>query len=323
MSHGLWVAQAVQRRLGDGRETGTDQGQRAKARKARPTTGTRRSNGGSHPHSCLKTHFFGTVTSFGYGARGSLTSITYPSATGSSITYAYDQALNMTNENTTAPGQPTGTGYETWAYNADELRSAEYLNGSSTPSYSWNYNSRLMVTSNATTSFSYHNNGAIISSSSSQASTTFASSDVPNYNGTELCWSINALVSAPSCGTQAPSGATYYFYTSDGQISNVLPTSSSQASASASYAWDPLGHMCWSAPSYVSSPTCSSPPSGATSYTPGTHLQEHSPTQNAPGDAAAGDDQRSDETRPASMTARRAIRGRPWLASNDSRMNRT
>ncbi|MHB8289617.1 MAG: RHS repeat domain-containing protein, partial [Acidimicrobiales bacterium] len=37
--------------------------------------------------------FFGAVTSFGYGARGSLTSITYPSATGSSITYAYDQAL--------------------------------------------------------------------------------------------------------------------------------------------------------------------------------------------------------------------------------------
>ncbi|MHB8290076.1 MAG: RHS repeat domain-containing protein [Acidimicrobiales bacterium] len=135
--------------------------------------------------------FFGTVTSFGYGARGLLTSITCPSATGSSITYAYDQA--------------------------------------------------------------------------SQASTTFASSNVPNCNGTELCWSINALVSAPSCGAPAPSGATYYFYTSDGQLSNIEPTSSSQASATASYAWDPLGHMCWSAPSYVSSPTCSSPPSGATS----------------------------------------------------------
>ena len=207
--------------------------------------------------------FFGTVTSFGYGARGSLTSITYPSATGSSITYAYDQALNMTNENTTAPGQPTGTGDETWAYNADELRSAEYLNGSSTPSYSWSYNSRLMVTSNATTSFAYHNNGAIISSSSSQASTTFASTSW-NSNGTQLCWSMNTLVSSPSCSS-TPIGATDYSYTSDGQLSNISATT--PGGASASYAWDPLGHMCWSAPSYVSSPTCSSPPSGATSYT--------------------------------------------------------
>ncbi len=195
----------------------------------KPSRGQREAEHRSNAQLTSIEDFFGTVTSFNYGVRGSLTSITYPSATGSSITYAYDQALNMTNENTTAPGQPTGTGYETWAYNADELRSAEYLNGSSTPSYSWNYNSRLMVTSNETTSFSYHNNGAIISSSSSQASTTFASSFVPNYNGTELCWSINALVSAPSCGTQAPSGATCYFYTSDGQLSNALPTSSSQA----------------------------------------------------------------------------------------------
>ncbi|MHB8290139.1 MAG: hypothetical protein ACYDEY_13065 [Acidimicrobiales bacterium] len=71
------------------------------------------------------------MTRVGYNARGSLASITYPSATGSSITYAYDQALNMTNENKTAPGQPTGTGYETWAYNANELKAAEYRNGSS------------------------------------------------------------------------------------------------------------------------------------------------------------------------------------------------
>ena len=54
--------------------------------------------------------------------------------------------------------------------------------------------------------------------------------------------------------------------TSDGQLENIMPTSSSQASATASYAWDPLGHMCWSAPSYVSSPSCGSVPQGATTY---------------------------------------------------------
>ncbi len=121
----------------------------------KPSRGQREAEHRSNAQLTSIEDFFGAVTSFGYGAGGSLTSITCPSTTGSSITYAYDQA--------------------------------------------------------------------------SQASATFASSDVPNYNGTELCWSINALASAQSCGTQAPSGATYYSYTSDGQLSNVLPTSSSQA----------------------------------------------------------------------------------------------
>lgn len=45
-----------------------------------------------------------------------------------------------------------------------------------------------------------------------------------------------------------------------------MPTPSSQASATASLAWDSRGHMCWAAPRHVSYPSCGAVPHGATNY---------------------------------------------------------
>ncbi len=87
------------------------------------------------------------------------------------------------------------------------------------------------------------------------------------YPNGQLCWSAPYAVSSPSCGsppadqTSPPAGPTIYTYDPMGNVTSVEDPMGNYTTS----AYDAIGQLCWSAPFYVSSPSCLSPPADQTS----------------------------------------------------------
>ncbi|MHB8289578.1 MAG: hypothetical protein ACYDEY_10150 [Acidimicrobiales bacterium] len=72
-----------------------------------------------------------------------------------------------------------------------------------------------------------------------------------------------SCTSPPAAITNPPAGPTVYTYNSLGKPTTVTDPMGNVTT----YAYNSIGELCWSLPSKVSSPTCSSPPASATVYT--------------------------------------------------------
>jgi len=176
--------------------------------------------------------WLGNETHYGYTADGelNLTNVSYPSGTGETINYGYDAANNLTTGNYAGPA--VGTQSQSWTPNGDSLVSATSQLGSynSSPTYDGVHNWVASAT----------NPGA-----------SGADSYQYNFNG-ELFSDL------------APNGlGPYYAYNGADEPTSEANTNTGVVST---FAYNANGQRCWSAPTNVSNPSCSSPPSGATSY---------------------------------------------------------
>ncbi len=176
--------------------------------------------------------WLGNETHYGYTSDGelNLASVSYPSGTGETINYGYDAANNLTSSNYAGPA--VGTQSQSWTPNADSLVSATSQLGSynSSPTYDGVHNWVASATNpgnSGADSYQYQPNGEL-------------SSDL------------------------APNGlGPYYAYNGADELTSGENTNTDVVST---FAYNANGERCWSAPTNVSNPTCSSPPSGATSY---------------------------------------------------------
>ncbi len=167
-----------------------------------------------------------------------------------------------------AIGCPTGHTYDSQG----DARTTTQPNGSVvTTAYDlagelcWTYqgpssNGRSSPPSGATT-YTYDANGDRLTETVSNASTVLTHT----YDAKgRLCWTYAGTVSSPSC-TSPPSGSTVYTYDSDGNPASVIYP---QGGVVVSQAYNSHSQPCWTyVSSAVSTNACSSPPSGATTYT--------------------------------------------------------
>jgi len=197
----------------------------------------RASDSAGRLHSTLD--WLGNTITYGYDTSSNVTSITYPSATGESVTYGYQNQLTL--QSVAYSGGVVGSQTESWTPNLDEL-----VQQNTVP--------------------------AALTASGTGYQTSPAYNDVKN------------LTSTTNPGT--PSGADTYGYAYNGELSSDLPPGTGMnpitynynggseltskvnpnSGVTSTYAYTPDGQRCWSEPSNVSNPSCSSPPSGATSY---------------------------------------------------------
>lgn len=175
------------------------------------------------------TDWLGNTTSYGYSSNGrdDLTGITYPSSTDESVNYGYDADSILTSADYAGPA--VGSEDQSFTPDADGLlTSTSQLGGySSSPTY----NDYDEVQTNTDPGQSSANTYGY------------------NPNGT-------IAFDTPPTGS-----ATDYSYEGADQLQTVTT-----GSATTTYAENPVGERCWSAPGTVSDPSCSSPPSAATSY---------------------------------------------------------
>ncbi len=212
------------------------------------------------------TDWLGHTIHFGnYNPSSELGQVTYPtSPTAEALAYGYDPANNLTSANYSG----AFAGANAWSYNADEQEaSTSQLGVFSSPSDTYNNYRQVTLASNPTgsgsiaDSYTYHPNGEIQTDQPSGKSPIgFA------YNGgAELTSVTNPNQASPD---------TSIAYTADGQrcwshaASSFVqsPSCGSPPSGATSYQWNVLGQLCWSGTT-TSTAACSSPPSGATTYT--------------------------------------------------------
>lgn len=205
--------------------------------------------------------WLGNTVSYGYDPRNDVTGITYTSGstTVESVTYGYDAAQNLTQASFS--GSVPGTSTETWTPNKDELVGSTTQLAGYSSSFAYNQYDQVTKATNpgvsGADSFSYANDGLL-----QQDTPPGASANVYSYNGAgEL-----TTLTDPSTNSTAT-----YAYTTDGQrcwsaSGNIAsPSCSSTPTGATSYAWNGYGQVCWSGPA-TSNAACGSPPSGSTSY---------------------------------------------------------
>jgi RHS repeat-associated protein len=214
------------------------------------------------------TDWLGNTVSYTYGnasTPNSPTTISYPSATGVSASYGFDNDGNLTSLSA-ASTVTSGTAIsDAWTYNSDEQVAESSINGASS---GWqNYNSNRQVTqaanlgtSTSNDTYTLASNGDITSDAAPSGSTT----NFAYYNdGGELC---NTAATATTCGT-APANGAEYTYTANGERASTRPYVSSVAGTTTNYNWNAYGELCSTGPS--SSPTssaCGTLPSGGSEY---------------------------------------------------------
>ena len=209
------------------------------------------------------TDWLGYVTTYSYSTDGlsNLTKITYPSSTGESISYGYDSASNLTAANYVGPA--VGTKSQSWGVNADSLfNTTSQLSGyNSTPTYDGVHNWIYKNTNGGATSAStylYNSNGELASDTPPAKSAITYS-----YNADDqLTQRVN-----PNTGvtdTFAYNALGERCWQKSTNVSN--PTCSSPPTSATSYAWSALSQLCWSGTT-TSTNSCSSPPTGVTTYT--------------------------------------------------------
>ena len=179
------------------------------------------------------TDWLGNVTHYGYSTDGlsNLTGVTYPTSTGESLTYGYDSASILTSADYAGPA--VGTQNQSFTPNADGLLSStSQLNGyNSSPTYDG------------------VNNWV--------AGNTNPGSSGPDAYG----YNLNGGLQTDTPPSQSP---TTYTYDAAQELTGV---SNPNTGVTSTYAYTALGQRCWSVNQNVSNPSCSSLPTGATSYT--------------------------------------------------------
>ena len=223
------------------------------------------------------------TTHYYYDSADRTTSVT--NGAGATVTYAYGQNSdptcisypNASNNTCTSPG--SGTGIVNYAYNqANEVTSLTDWAGN-TLAYTYNANglvSNLSANSGAVgvaTGYDSANNISSIDATASSGATTLLdltdtrqpndliATEVPQVGTTTMGtkdYSYNALnrvISGPITGT---TGSTNYTYSAGG---NMTQATNNYGSAQ----YNQLGELCWTL-NGTSSNSCTSPPTGATTY---------------------------------------------------------
>ena len=153
------------------------------------------------------------------------TKITYPSSTGVTANYNYDNASNLIT--LTAGTTSTTSINDAWGHDADERVATPTMQGVTGSWTNYNANNQITLATNLATSTSNDTytvaaNGAITSDAAPSGSTTSF-----GYNaGSELCWRANVAASSSACGSPpAPAPlATSYSYTTNGQRASAATT---------------------------------------------------------------------------------------------------
>ena len=194
------------------------------------------------------------------------TSITYPSSTGLSASYGYDNLGHVTSlsaSSSVTPGTPID---DSWTYNADSQVAVSSINGATS---NWqNYDQYGRVFQAATLATSTSNNNYTIATNGSITSDASPTGAVASYGyntGSQLCWSANVSTSSTTC-TSPPSGApvsTNFTYTANGQRTSATTTIGVTTSTN-TYGWNPYGQLCNTSPT---STPCGTTPTSGSSYT--------------------------------------------------------
>jgi YD repeat-containing protein len=189
------------------------------------------------------------------------TSITYPSASGVSATYGYDNDSNLTG--LTAGTSSLTSINDSWRFDANERNVTTSVNSVASSWATYNADNQITGATNLATStsndvYTVAKNGEITRDvAPSGVTTSFA------YNaGDELCWSANVASSAACTSPPTASVETNYTYTTNGQRASAATTTGS-GTGTANYAWNPYGELC-----NVSSTAtaCGSTPTSGASY---------------------------------------------------------
>jgi RHS repeat-associated protein len=189
------------------------------------------------------------------------TSITYPSGSGVSATYGYDNDSNLTS--LTAGTSSLTSINDSWRFDADERSVTATVNSVASSWATYNADNQITAATNLASStsndvYTVAKNGELTRDAPpSGATTSFA------YNaGDELCWSANVASSAACSSPPTASVETNFTYTTNGQRASAATTTSS-GTATTTYAWNPYGELC-----NVSSTStaCGSTPTSGTSY---------------------------------------------------------
>ena len=212
-----------------------------------------------------------TVSYSNYNALSEVQTITYPSATGESLTYGYDADGNVTGLQYGGTKVSGLSGSDSWTPNADNQVGASSSVGSySSPSDTYDSYGRVRQATNPTTigsqpgpdTYGYNDDGDLTSDAPPTGSTVgyaynngdqLTSITNPNNSGSteydslnytadgQRCWSDWASsVTTQACGS-APSGATQYAWNVYGQLCYTGTTSgaaSCTSSGGTTYTYD-------------------------------------------------------------------------------------
>jgi RHS repeat-associated protein len=206
------------------------------------------------------TDWLGNTVTYTYGdswTPSSVTKISYPSSTGLTANYTFD---NDGDPLTLSAGSNIS---DTWTYSHDDQVATSEINGSTSGTVAYNPNSQITAATNLASSTSNDTytvaaNGEILKDVPTTG-TTYSY----GYNaGGELC-TVTAGASATACGSN-PSTGTKYTFTSNGQRASATPYTSGTAGSSTYYAWNPYGELCNTA---TASTACGTTPTTGTNYT--------------------------------------------------------
>ncbi len=198
-----------------------------------------------------------TVKYSNYDTYSNLGTITYPSATGESVSYGYDAAEHLTSA--TYAGS-----MDSWTPNADGLVGTSSSTLPSMVSSTDTYNSYDQLTQASNVGNTNPDAYGVQPNGEITADTVSGSLGISEtYNdGSELLTRHNSVGNT----------TTAYGYTADGQRCWQGSTSASGActsppSGATSYGWNGFGQLCWSGATTNTSASCASAPTGTTTYT--------------------------------------------------------
>ena len=211
------------------------------------------------------TDWLGKSIAYGWtdGSNGSnglpnLKTVTYPTGSGETVTYGYDNTNIVTSTKLTVPSIT-----ETWGLNNDNLvKATTQLNSyGSSPVYDGTHNwiqSNSNPGSSGADTYTYAANGEL-------------KSDAP-FSGPTVSYNYNSDAEITSATNYPTAGTTSTFtYNADGQRCWSAPTSGSSCasppSGATSYAWNAFGELC-GLTKISSTINCASasPPTGVTTY---------------------------------------------------------
>ncbi len=204
------------------------------------------------------------TSSSAYNSLGELTATT--NGAGASVSYGYDLAGNQTSIT-----YPATLGTATMGYDPQGRQDSVTDWQSNTTSFAYNADGDLATGSDPTTgaavvdSYTYDPAGAISNIAASQGSTTLASfaytrdaaNQVTQVTSTGVPADNHTYSYNPLDQLTGVDGAASYGYDPAGNLTTTP--------ASATQSFDPAGQLCWTSAT-SSSNSCSSPPTGATTY---------------------------------------------------------
>jgi RHS repeat-associated protein len=223
------------------------------------------------------TDWLGNVVSYSnYNPSGQLGTITYPASTGQTVGYTYDAVGNLTAATYTGTKNVWFNGTDSMTPNANnQVGATSSLGFYASPSDTYNSYGRVASATNPVASgggslsgpdaYAYNANGEIASDTppgQSAITSTYNSGDQltsvknPNNSSSTEYQSMGYTADGQRCVSEVGSSAN-----------NSLGCPSSAPSGSTGYASNTYGQLCWSGTTTTPTASCSSPPSGTTSYT--------------------------------------------------------